>query len=174
MKGNKYLIPDKLTGFNLYKETERMVGVEAEITLPNIQFLTAALKGAGIAGEFDSPVLGQTSSIAVDIAFTNLNPVQFELLTYNGMIIARANLECTNMQTHMIENIPVVVYIKGRAKGTDLGKMVMAGTGNSKTTLECTFLKIDLGGETSLEIDKFNNVFNVYGKDVMAGAKKNI
>ena len=54
-------VPEKLINFRVYNNGADLVG-SADVTLPKLNAMTQTVKGAGIAGEIDSPVLGHYSS----------------------------------------------------------------------------------------------------------------
>lgn len=61
----------------------------------------------------------------------------------------------------------IKILLRGRPKGADLGKFDVGATTDSKTTLECDYIKIDIDGETKLELDKYNFICNVDGIDYL-------
>lgn len=52
-------------------------------------------------------------------------------------------------------------------KSTDLGKMEMGSTTDTKNTIEVTYIKITVDGETVLELDKYNYICNIDGTDYL-------
>ena len=61
----------------------------------------------------------------------------------------------------------IKILLRGRPKEADLGKFDVGATTDSKTTLECDYIKIDIDGETKLELDKYNFICNVDGVDYL-------
>ena len=55
---NNY-IPEKINDFNTYLDGNKMIGVAASVTLPEVKMKTSTVSGAGINGEIDSPTIGQ-------------------------------------------------------------------------------------------------------------------
>ena len=53
-------VPEKLINFRVYEDGDDLVGV-ADVTLPTLDAMTETVKGAGIAGEVESPVMGHYS-----------------------------------------------------------------------------------------------------------------
>ncbi|WP_397443927.1 phage major tail tube protein, partial [Peribacillus aracenensis] len=47
-------IPEKVVNYNVYDDTEKLVGLAGEVTLPNLEAMSETVSGAGILGEFDS------------------------------------------------------------------------------------------------------------------------
>ncbi|MCL6456491.1 MAG: phage major tail tube protein, partial [Gorillibacterium sp.] len=48
------LVPEKLNDFRVYRDGNNLAGV-ADIQLPSFENMTETIKGAGIAGEYESP-----------------------------------------------------------------------------------------------------------------------
>ena len=65
---NNY-IPEKINDFNTYLDGNKMIGVAASVTLPEVKMKTSTVSGAGINGEIDSPTIGQFESMEQEIDF---------------------------------------------------------------------------------------------------------
>lgn len=50
------LIPTVLNNFNMYGESHKFLGLSPETTLPNFEYLTETIDGAGIGGDRKSVV----------------------------------------------------------------------------------------------------------------------
>lgn len=46
-------IPERVVNYNVYDDTEKLVGISGEIALPNFEAMTETISGAGIAGEYE-------------------------------------------------------------------------------------------------------------------------
>ena len=77
------LIPDKINNYNVYtgtaSEANRLIGVADETTLPNLQNLSETISLAGMAGEIDSPTIGQYKSMDIKITFSNIAKSSLEV-----------------------------------------------------------------------------------------------
>ena len=54
-------IPDKLVQFYVFDSDNLMIGV-ADLTLPDLSYMSETVKGAGIGGEIDLPIIGSLQS----------------------------------------------------------------------------------------------------------------
>ena len=76
-------IPGKINNFNLYQgtasESSKLLGVTAEVTLPNFQYVSETLNMAGMAGEIDDPSAGQLQSSTIEIPFSNISKENIDL-----------------------------------------------------------------------------------------------
>lgn len=168
-------IPSIISNFNVYRSGNRLVGVTTEITLPDLDYTTATLSGAGLAGETEVPVLGHFPSISMDIPFAILYDDTFSLLAMNGeQLTLRGNIQRYDASTGQMLNQSMRLIVGGIPKGLKPGKMAVGSTMDSSASLEVTYLKIEIGGQEKLELDKFNYVYKVNGVDLLAEAKQNI
>src|SRR5690554_843716 len=84
-------IPEKVVNYNVYDDTEKLVGITAEVTLPTLEAMTETVSGAGIAGEYDSPNPGHFGAMEIQIPFRVLMEKSFSLMKNKGRsIILRA------------------------------------------------------------------------------------
>ncbi|MGI6252135.1 MAG: phage major tail tube protein, partial [Aminivibrio sp.] len=73
------VVPEKNINFSVYLEGGDLLGV-AEVTLPPFEAMTETVKGAGIAGEFESVVLGHFGSMVVTLNWRNVTDSAIKLL----------------------------------------------------------------------------------------------
>ena len=163
---------DKMAAFILRESGEIEDGV-ADITLPKISYMSDTVSGAGIAGEIETPTMGQLSSMEFGINWRTINKSliklaapNFHSLEFRGaqQILDKEHEELT------IEDVRIVV--RGLPKETDLGKGQTAAKTVSSTTLECTYLKVDIACDTVVEIDKLNGICNIDGTDYWSAIRK--
>ncbi len=168
-------IPEKVVNFNVYNEAEKLVGVSAEVTLPNLEAMTETISGAGIAGEFESPTPGHFSSLTVEIPFRVLYDQSFKLMVPRGQTITlRASQQSYDVAGGEIQHRGLKVILKVIPKGVDLGKLSVGGPTDTKNTLEVLYIKIVENGKTLLELDKANFIYIVNGVDVLANVRAQI
>ena len=72
-------VRDKLINFEVFKGGNRKLGM-ADVTLPDINYKTATISGAGIGGEIEMPTPGQTESMETEISWRTINEDVTELL----------------------------------------------------------------------------------------------
>ena len=75
-----YKIPTLLNNFNTYAAGHKYVGVSSEATLPNFEYLTETLEGAGIAGDIEEAVEGCFASMESETSFQNIGEEYFKFL----------------------------------------------------------------------------------------------
>ncbi len=161
-------IPDKINNYNVYigtaSEANRLIGVTDETTLPNLQHLSETISLAGMAGEIDSPTIGQYKSMEVDIAFTNVAKSSLEVAAQdNTPLIFRSAQEFVNPEDNTKSVKNRTITLRGMTKEINFGTLKKSGYGKPSIKKEVTYYKEVIDGEVVAEIDKFN------GKAIIGG-----
>lgn len=161
------MVPEKLINFRVYQDGDDLIGI-SDVTLPKLEAVTETVKGAGIAGEIDSPTLGHFGSMEVELNWRTLLKSNIVLAKPTGVNLElRGAVQLNDSATGNLKTLPVRVVIRGMPKSTDLGKMEMGSTTDTKNTIEVTYIKITVDGETVLELDKYNYICNIDGTDYL-------
>lgn len=162
------LIPDKINNYNVYAGTataaNKLIGVTDETTLINLKNISETLSLAGMAGEIDSPAVGQYQSMEIEIGFSNIAKSSLEIAAMdNTPLIFRSAQEFVNPEdsTKSLKNRTITV--RGMTKGINFGSLKKGGYGKPSVTKEVTYYKDVIDGEVVAEIDKFN------GRSVIGG-----
>lgn len=162
------VIPEKLINFKVYLEGYDMLGI-ADVTLPKFEAMTETIKGAGIAGEIDSPTPGHFGSMTLGLnwrtitaqnAGTLLKPKahSFDLRGAFQNYVASAGEYLPT---------PVKISVKGTTKNVDLGKFEVGAMTGTSTEFEVSYIKITVNGIAVVELDKFNDIYKVDGTDYL-------
>lgn len=168
------LIPTVLNNFNMYGEGHRFLGVSPETTLPNFEYMTETIDGAGIGGEIEEAVEGSFGSLEVESTFQNIGTEMFDYITHTGMVVLRGSMQMTDTATQVNQNQGIVVTIKGKVKSFDLGTLKKGGKGEPKIVREVTYFKLTIGGKNVLELDKYNLVWKLNGVDRLESVRSQI
>lgn len=166
------LIAEKINRFNAYVGTSavenRLLGVTAEVTLPDFEQMSETLSLSGMAGEIDSPSTGQFQSATVEIPFTNVAKHEFQVAQDDGQcIILRSAQEQLEGSALTKSHIGREITIKGITKSFKMGSLKKAGYGNPSITKEVIYYKDVVDGVTVLEIDKINGTYIVNDVNMM-------
>lgn len=168
-------IPEKVINYNVYLDTDKLIGVAAEVTLPNFEAMTETVSGAGIAGEYESPTVGHFGSQTIEIPFRVLHDQSFKLMKIRGRsLVLRAAQQSYDVAQGRVNTRPLKITIRGIPKGTDLGTLAMNSPTETTNTIEVLYIKIEENGKTLLEFDKLNFVFIVDGEDLLADVRRMI
>ena len=163
-------IPEKINDFNAYLDGNKMIGVAASVTLPEVNMKTSTVSGAGINGEIDSPTIGQFESMEQEIQFNVLHSSAVDMLSP----LSAVNLTFRAAQQvydktggYAYKGLRVVEM--GRVKKFKPGKIEKGEGMEAAVTLELTYLMVENDGKTLMEVDKLNGVYKVNGVDMLAG-----
>ncbi len=165
------MIPEKLINFRVYQDGDDLVGV-SDVTLPKLEAITETVKGAGIAGEIDSPTMGHFGSMELELNWRSLDKSNIVLAKPTGVALdLRGAVQMNDNKSGTLSSLPVKIVVRGIAKNTDLGKLEMGATTDTKNTIEVTYIKIDVDGSTVLEIDKYNYICRIDGDDFLSNVR---
>lgn len=165
-------IPEKIINFNLYNELDKIVGVGAEVKLPNFEEMSETITGAGIGGEYESPTPGHFGSQEIEIPFRVLNESALDLMKKRmTTIFLRSAIQELNISTGEIVEKDFKVTIRGLHKGLDCGKAALGKSMEATCKMEVLYMKIESNGNTLLENDKLNMVHVVNGVDQLASIR---
>lgn len=162
------MVPEKLINFRVYQDGDDLLGI-SDVTLPKLDSITETVKGAGVAGEIDDPTIGHFGSMELELNWRSLVKSNIVLAKPTGVHLdLRGACQGHDSAKNVLKTMPVKIVIEGMPKSTDLGKLDMGATTDTKNTIEVTYIKITVDGETVLEIDKFNYICVIDGVDYMA------
>lgn len=136
------------------------------VTLPNLEYLTDTISGAGIGGEIDMPTLAQLGSITLEMALRRSNPQATALLAPGSHEVeVRWVTDTVDSTTGAVRAVGAKHICKGFSKSLEGGTLENNASQEANVILEVVYDKYIIDGETVWEIDKLNNVFVVNGTD---------
>lgn len=168
MISNNY-VPEKINDANCYLDGNKMIGVAASVTLPEINMKTSTVSGMGINGEIDSPAIGLFESMEQEVQFNTLyssfadmlSPLKTVNLTFRA-----AQQVYDKTGGYAFKGLRVVEM--GRVKKFNPGKIEKGESMEATVTIELTYILIENDGKKLAEIDKLNGVYVVDGVDMLA------
>lgn len=165
-------LPSLLVNFRVYDgDSNDMIGV-ADMELPKLEAMTETLKGAGVSGEVDMPVLGHYASMETKLNFRTVDKNSLKIsATKSQKLEIRGAQEVYNKATGEVVVVPVKLVVKGMPKSTELGKFEMGSGTDSSLTLETMYLKLSIDGKIKAEIDKLNYIANIDGTDYLSDVR---
>lgn len=162
-------IPERLTAFRVFLDGTNDLKGTADIDLPSFENMKDTVKGAGIAGEYESPTLGHFGSSKLTL---NWRTVEKNLLAIMKQQSQR--FDCrgafqdydAGAGEYRIRQVRVVV--QGPPTTIKPGKFEVGATTGGTTEIEALYIKMSIDGKTVVEIDKLNFVCVIDGVDYMA------
>lgn len=167
-------IPTVLNNFNVYGNGHRYLGVAAEVTLPSFEYMTETIDGAGIGGEIEEAIEGSFGSLETETTFQNIGQEYFDYITQTGLVIYRGSMQMTDTASMTNDSQGIVVVTNGKVKSFDLGTLKKGGKGEPKVVRELTYCKVTIGGNTVLELDKYNLIWKLNGVDRLEKVRSQI
>lgn len=171
---NTNLIPDKLINASIYLGTDELLGI-GTVTLPELSYMTESLEGLGIAGPVEMPVIGHFSNLTTSFSWNTITPAALTLLVAKGQQLnVRASVQQYDAGTGKQVPQQVRLVMNVLPKKLSLGKTEAGKKMDNETELEVTYLKLWIGGEEVLEIDKINFICNILGEDTLAEVRQHL
>lgn len=164
----------QVKGFQVYKDGTRLIGV-AEIKLPTLKFMSEKIGGADVLGEVELPLIGITESLECEVKFNSVVSSLLSLVDITGsMIEYRGSIVARDSTTGALSEKSVRIVTQSPVKEIDLGSLATNKLMDSSSKLELIYLKIEIDGAAALEIDKFNSIFTILGKDLLSDYRDNL
>lgn len=168
-------IPDKLINAKIYKEGKTELMGTADAEFPSLEYMVEAMSGLGLAGEIETPVIGHYKSLPFKFKWNTINALATSLLApVTHHLEVYASIQTYDAGTGKLAPTPVKVVLRALPKKVGLGKLEPAKKMDNETELECTYIKMWIGGAEVLEIDKFNFICRINGEDSLAKVRRDL
>lgn len=165
---------EKLINFKIYNDSTDLLGI-ADAQLPDLEWITDTVSGAGIAGEVDSPALGHFKSMVLKLKWRSLTPNAASLAQSKAHHLdCRGSIQMFDPNTGEYKTCPVKCVVKGIPKKVGLGKFEMGKPLDNESEFECIYLKQWIDGEEKIEIDKYNFIAKVDGVDYLESVRSDL
>lgn len=165
---------ERVIDYSVFLSGSEYLGT-ATVDLPEIAFLSATTKGAGIAGEIDTPSPGQTSAMTLTLNWNTVEKSSIKLLApVVHALDLRASIQDFDTATNEYTEKALKVTVRGRPLSGGLGGLEAATAMSSTSAFSVNYLKVLIDGEEVLEIDKLNYIFKVLGVDYLAKTRENL
>jgi P2 family phage contractile tail tube protein len=165
------IIPEKLINFRVYLDGTDLLGA-ADVELPSLEYMKETVKGAGIAGEFESPVLGHTGSLSLTINWRTPTRDVLRLAAPKAHALdVRGALQLYDAGLGEYVVTPLKVVVRAIPKAPKMGKFEPGAQTDSSSEFEVIYLKIVLDEEDMVEIDKLNYICIIDGTDYLSAVR---
>ena len=145
----------------------------AEVTLPDLKYMTADIKGAGIGGVITMPSRAMFENLEMTIKWRTVNKDELKFLQHQALSFAcYAAQQEYDAGTGEFNVVQHKLEVQGVPKNVNLGKLAPSEVMDTETVISIITLKETLKGNVILEIDKLNYVCKVNGIDLAADLKR--
>jgi P2 family phage contractile tail tube protein len=165
---------NKVTNANIYVDGRSFLGRAEEATLPIIKNKMSDHKALGMIGELEyaaglekMEMKIKWNSMYPEVMKKTANPFSSTSLQIRSSIDVWAGGART-------EQKPLVVYITGQFKEVPLGTFKAQENVELESSVAVTYCKLEIDGETVVEIDVEANIYIVDGVDLMAQYRQNL
>jgi len=158
--------------YEIYLDGTRLIG-SAECEFPNIEPITATIKGSGIGGETEVPVLGHLSNMTTKITWINTTPDVRLLMAqkYHHLEFWAATQEIDSATGAFV---PVQQKIIQRAcpAGTTVGKFGIGEVQGTENNFNVSYFRWFYNNQEICEIDVYNQTYKVNGEDLLSAVRR--
>lgn len=157
---------EQTINYEVYVEGGRCLGT-ASVELPELQYMTQTIKGAGVAGEMDAPTLGHLQSLEMKLTFRALfdKPVELMQQRLATNLSCRGALQRYDATLGLVKVVRVRVDMRGRPKGINLGKLEPGELTDTEITFECDIISVKIDDREVFMHDKLNFINRIEGVD---------
>lgn len=169
------IIPEAGINFAVYVDgLVDMVGV-AEGEFPNIEAMTTTVKGAGLAGEIEMPILGHIKAMSAGLTWRNISNAFVGFTAFHVYDLDLYSVE-QDFDAGAMQIVPrdIHLYLKAIAKTSTGGNLNVADLRGTKTEFSILYYKMDVSGVNKIEIDPMNYIYKVEGVDYLAAVREGL
>ncbi len=167
--------PEKLNEFRIFaNDKPDLLGV-SDIELPELNFMTETVNGAGIFGEYESPNFGHLESMQLKISWRVITKELVDFYKPDGI-----KLDCRLLNQHFETKnrkhqvTPSRVLVLGSVTKNSLGKVEKGSPYEGSSEVEVHYIKIEENGKVLYEYDRHNYIYKVDGIDYGARIREGL
>lgn len=165
-------VDEFVVSYAMYENGTEYMGT-TEVTLPDLEFMTEELSGAGIAGTVEEVITGNMSAMTTTFNFRTVGKWTTKLLeprVHNiDLRVAQQNME-TKDGTTSVSSVKHIMKIK--PKKTTLGKVSAASTADASGEYSVLYYALYVDGVKITEVDPLNFICIINGKDYLQEVRK--
>jgi len=158
--------------FACYEDAKEYLGM-TEATLPDIEFMSETISGAGIGGEMEEVLAGMVSAMTTTLNFRTANKSAMKLTAPKiHNIDLRVAQQQRDSSSGKIKIVQIKHVLKLMPKKQGMGTVAPASPGDVSGDYATSYFATYIDGEKKSEIDPANFICNVNGKDYLADVRK--
>ena len=156
-------VDELVINYAIYEDAVEYLGT-TEVTLPDLEYMTEELSGAGIAGNIEEIIIGHLNAMSTTFNFRTVTAAAVKLMEPR---VHRMNLRTSANEVSGVKHI-----MKVKPKKTALGKVAAASTADVSGEYAVSYYAMYLDGSKVTEIDPLNFVCIINGKDYLKDVRK--
>lgn len=168
------IYPNGHVDYLMFKDGNVLIGV-GKITMPPVKYKTVTATGAGLMGEVTIPLAGMIEAMTVNIDFTSVTDAAVELGSNEWHDVAVYVADQYFDAVNRVEEMEATRFeMSIRPIETSYGTIATASAADASGTYSVCKYTVYKAGKKVVEIDQFNQVHMVNGKDCAADVRKAI
>ena len=149
-------LDEVVVSYRIFENSTEYLGV-AQVTLPDIEFLTTTISGAGIAGEVEEVIKGHIKAMRTTINFNTYGDNALALTTpVDHTIDLREVQQARNMTAGKVELRKVKHIMTIKPVKVSIGKLETASPADANGEYTVSYYAQYVGGKKKIEIDPLN------------------
>lgn len=165
-------IDELVINFVVYEDAIEYLGM-AEATLPDLEFLTEEISGAGIGGKIEEIIIGHLSAMTTTLTFRTVCKSAVRLLEPRvhklDLRVAQQQMDNRTSETE-VSTLKHIMKVK--PKKTALGKVAAASTADVSGEYAVSYYAMYIDGKKNTEIDPLNFICIINGHDYLAEVRR--
>lgn len=165
-------IDELVVNFMVYEDAVEYLGM-AEATLPDIEYMTEEMNGAGIAGNVEEIITGHLSAMTMTLNFRTVCKSAVRLLEPRvHKLDLRVAQQQANNGTGKTEIASIKHIVRVKPKKTALGKVAAASAADVSGEYAVQYYAMYIDGEKKIEIDQMNFICLINGCDYLEEVRR--
>lgn len=167
-----HTVPVSLISFELYDENSNRLRGLVTVDLPELNYQTSEITGAGVLGQIDFPVRSHTENLETTLHFRTILKDNTDFMRHNSHdFVLRGAHELYDPKNGDRKVYPIKIVMRGLTKGLKLGKFESGSSTETELTLSLVYLKLVINDKELIEIDKLNYIHRVGSEDFMEAVR---
>lgn len=165
-------LPRKLKNMNLFNDANSYLGVVKSVTLPVLARKMESYRGGGMNGPVKADLGFSDDGLQVEWKTGGLDLIvlrQFGAISAAGVMLRWAG---SYQQDDTGEYSDVEVVVRGRHETIDKGEATPGEDTEHTITTTCSYYKLNVNGETLVEIDLLNFIEIIDGVDMLSEQRR--
>ena len=141
-------VDELVINYAIYEDATEYLGT-TEVTLPDLEYMTEELSGAGIAGNIEEIIIGHLNAMTTTFNFRTVTAAAVKLMEPRvHRIDLRVAQQRMNLRTSANEITGVKHIMKVKPKKTALGKVAAASTADVSGEYAVSYYAMYMDGST--------------------------
>lgn len=164
-------IDETLINYSVFAGAKEMLGT-ADITPPDISWMTGELTGAGVAGAIEYPIIGHLNAMSVKISFRTMtaNALNF-IVPDRQQIEVRGARQDEDTETGRLIVVPIKHVYVFAGKSYSPGVFAPQANANGSGEYAVRYWGVYENGKMLAEFDPLNYICMIGGVDYLASVR---